>query len=165
MNPAMKLRKVSFPRRPALLAVGVVALVGGVVGPASAANVRIDFATATPDWSCGKHLDSSTVELIFQCDGNLVLYRLRDGKALWASGTNGSGANDIDWSGRRGRIYIYKPGSGTPVCVLGPSDISDPTYAQYALVQDDANFVMYTNGKAVWSTHTAQYAQGTLHAC
>jgi hypothetical protein len=50
---------------------------------------------------------------IYQSDGNLVLYRNRDGKALWASNTFGQSAGRC-FMQADGNLVIYDP-SGAPV--------------------------------------------------
>jgi hypothetical protein len=89
-------------------------------------------------------------ELAFQDDGNLVLYRLTDGVALWASGTyapGGEAAMQVD-----GNLVVYDA-SGTPRWSSGTAN-----YPGAGLfVQNDGNVVIYDYyGYPIWATGTAQ---------
>jgi hypothetical protein len=95
--------------------------------------------------------------LVMQTDGNLVLYRNSDGKALWASNTSGHpGAYATMQSD--GNLVVYKPGGGA----LWATGTNGHTGA-YALVQNDGNLVVYkpgggpTTGGALWATGTYKY--------
>ncbi|WP_073817854.1 hypothetical protein [Kitasatospora sp. CB01950] len=98
----------------------------------------------------GQWIQSNSVWLVNQPDGNLVLYRKRDGAALWSSGTWNRGSSSLILSTSQGDPALrLKNGStntwSTPA--KGASDL-------YGVVQDDANFVLYSNGSAVWATGT-----------
>lgn len=89
-------------------------------------------------------------ELAFQGDGNLVLYRLTDGVALWASATyapGGEAAMQTD-----GNLVVYDA-SGTPRWSSGTAN-----YPGAGLfVQNDGNVVIYDYyGYPIWATGTAQ---------
>ncbi|WP_159401048.1 hypothetical protein [Streptomyces sp. NRRL B-24484] len=96
--------------------------------------------------------ESASVWLFMQADGNLVLYRKRDGAALWSSGTwNHPGAYALV-SG--GRLTV-----NTSSRQLWSSRSGDLREASYLKVQDDANVVVYRQGRsdpggAIWSTRT-----------
>jgi hypothetical protein len=51
------------------------------------------------------------------CAGNLVVYSDFTGLPLRASGTNGTGVTDLDWS-RSGFIRLKNP-AGTTICTIG----------------------------------------------
>jgi pimeloyl-ACP methyl ester carboxylesterase len=89
-------------------------------------------------------------ELAFQGDGNLVLYRLTDGVALWASGTyapDGEAAMQTD-----GNLVVYDA-SGVPRWSSGTSNYPGATL----FVQNDGNVVIYDYyGYPIWATGTAQ---------
>ncbi|MGW4384380.1 hypothetical protein [Kitasatospora sp. NPDC004531] len=99
----------------------------------------------------GGWLESSAVWLINQQDGNLVLYRKRDGATLWSTGTwNRPGSTAFLWGSQyAGALEMFKEGTvvwSTPV--KGRS-------GDYIHVQDDGNFVIYDSGnRAKWSSGT-----------
>jgi hypothetical protein len=102
---------------------------------------------------------SALTRLVMQSDGDLVLYRKRDGATLWTSNTSGHpGAYAVMQPD--GNLVIYRPGSAA----LWASNTSGRPGA-YALLQDDGNFVVYrsgggpTTGGALWSTGTYKNAQ------
>jgi hypothetical protein len=90
--------------------------------------------------------------LIYQTDGNLVLYkRYPNGsqKALWASGTNGKGGNRCIMQGD-GNLVIYNPANKA----LWSSNTFHDAGARLVM-QDDGNAVIYrTNNSAAWATNT-----------
>ncbi|MFD8479385.1 hypothetical protein [Kitasatospora sp. NPDC059673] len=100
----------------------------------------------------GTWLESNSVWLIMQTDGNLVLYRKRDGAALWSTGTYGHPETDAFLSDRPsyGAVWLSDIHTGTTwsLPVAGQA-------GNYAKLQDDGNFVLYSSdGTARWSTGT-----------
>jgi hypothetical protein len=90
--------------------------------------------------------------LMYQGDGNLVLYRW-NWVSLWSSGTSGSSAGQVDMQSD-GNLVIYNAGGGVPWHA--------GTYGNggaYLVVQDDGNTVIYAAGgsPALWSTGTCCY--------
>ncbi|WKB55313.1 hypothetical protein [Eleftheria terrae] len=89
--------------------------------------------------------------LVFQGDGNLVLYRNRIGQdrtALWSSGTHGKAAEVCLMQGD-GNLVIYGP-DGEPVW-----DSATHGHPGARLVlQNDGNLVLYDGDAAVWATDT-----------
>ncbi|WP_327066656.1 hypothetical protein [Kitasatospora sp. NBC_01302] len=108
--------------------------------------------TVTGMMSSKTYAESASVWLVMQADGNLVLYRKRDGAVLWASGTwNHPGAYAVI-SG--GRLTVSTSGGQ-----LWSSQSGDLRESSYLKVQDDANVVVYLQGRsdpggAIWSTGT-----------
>ncbi|MGD3105189.1 hypothetical protein [Streptomyces sp. YGL11-2] len=102
------------------------------------------------DWA-----QSATVWLVFQEDGNLVIYRKRDGKAIWNSGTYGKDAWTFDVAAN-GDVGIHPRDVSTWLWHTGTAG----NYGAYALLQDDGNFVVYRKGGgpktggALWATGT-----------
>ncbi|MDI1435955.1 matrixin family metalloprotease [Polyangium sorediatum] len=95
-------------------------------------------------WSC-----DGRFQFIFQNDGNLVLYK--NGSALWASGTNGDGADRVLLQ-EDGNLVMYKS-TGQKVWETD----SNSTANQYAnlAVQNDGNLVIYRSGGGVaWASNT-----------
>uniref|UniRef100_UPI003704A717 hypothetical protein n=1 Tax=Streptomyces silvisoli TaxID=3034235 RepID=UPI003704A717 len=90
--------------------------------------------------------------LVMQLDGNLVMYRQSDGKAIWSSRTSGhSGAYASMQSD--GNLVVY-PTSGSALWATGTSGHS----GAHASMQDDGNLVVLTSsGTALWSSNTGQY--------
>jgi phospholipase C len=97
--------------------------------------------------------------LILQYDGNLVLYQVSgmpptsgsssfQGYAIWATGTNGSGANLFDIT-TSGNLILYNGDTS----VWSPSiEVQPPLELR---VQTDGNLVLYTQGGGTsWSTGT-----------
>ena len=90
-------------------------------------------------------LNNGIVRLVWQADGNLVLYDKYG--ALWASGTNGSGAS-LCWQ-VDGNLVVY-PRSGRALFATGTNGNGKVLVLQY-----DCNLVIYTSmGVPLWSTGT-----------
>lgn len=91
-------------------------------------------------------------QLLYQGDGNLVLYR-GDGVALWSSGTTGLTPGHVTMQAD-GNLVIYGPG-GVPQYVTGTSGNANAILT----LQNDGNLVIYTTGGVpVFVTNTSQYA-------
>ena len=73
--------------------------------------------------------------LIFQTDGNLVLYK-NGSQAIWSSGTAGSGATDA-WMQADGNFVIYN--NGRPVWQSNTAGTPNP----FLSLQADGNLVVY----------------------
>ncbi|MCC9308333.1 hypothetical protein LN042_14750 [Kitasatospora sp. RB6PN24] len=99
----------------------------------------------------GDVIESNSVWLVMQSDGNLVLYRKRDGAALWSTRTwNHPGATAMMDSGGSGFLGVYDWGRGW-IWSNGVSGHAGAT----AKLQNDGNFVIYAgNGTPLWSTGT-----------
>ena len=97
----------------------------------------------------GRHITSQNgvFMLIYQTDGNLVLYG--HGRALWASNTWWRGAGFAVMQGD-GNLVVYDP-NGTPVWASNTPGNPGCTLA----VQDDGNVVIYTaDHRPIWATNT-----------
>ncbi|WP_219670195.1 hypothetical protein [Streptomyces bambusae] len=116
----------------------------------------------TPNWEQGNWTESDSVWLVLQQDNNLVMYRKRDGQAIWSSGTWHTSA------AYNGRVYLEMPRSGDlnvrdfyPNFTIRWRSGTGGNDGAYALLQDDGNFVVYKQdggpgkGGALW--HTATY--------
>ncbi|HMV66506.1 MAG TPA: NBR1-Ig-like domain-containing protein [Myxococcota bacterium] len=87
--------------------------------------------------------------LIYQSDGNLVLYRNGDGSPLWSSGTVGEPAGSTEMQGD-GNLVVYAAG-GAPVWASGTA--GNP--GAWLAVQNDANLVVYAPGSVpLWTSGT-----------
>jgi GH25 family lysozyme M1 (1,4-beta-N-acetylmuramidase) len=87
-------------------------------------------------------------EVLMQPDGNLVEY-IVGGRALWQSGT--AGHNDAFAAVRGSRLMVF---SATGQLLFGTAGRGSAV--SYAIVQDDANFVVYRKaGGAIWASRTA----------
>jgi len=93
--------------------------------------------------------DNREYTLIFQNDGNLVLYHVRDNKALWASNTQGKNATSLVMQ-LDGNLVLYNS-QNTPVWA---SNTAGKPFS-YLTVQDDGNVVIY-QPTPTWATNTAQ---------
>jgi len=89
---------------------------------------------------------SGQYRLIFQGDGNLVLYK--GGQALWASRTNGSGASRVVLQGD-GNLVLYKGGQALW------SSRTNGSGASRLILQNDGNLVLYKfSGGHSWASGT-----------
>jgi len=181
-DPALVMGAVARPRwhrrlrRIATLAVTIGAAMTMVLasGAPSFAAVgtgsRFYFSGSTPNWSCGHNVWTGSTHLVFQCDGNLVLYNF-SGIAIWASGTNGSGVDEVDFSGSMGALMLVKNGSwycGIGAWTNGTFGQSSGSLALggFFEVQDDGNLVVYNSvSKAVWASDTVGGSDSSKHGC
>jgi hypothetical protein len=105
-------------------------------------------------------------ELIFQTDGNLVLYAIDDAtlpadttqgsysRAIWATGTNGMGATACVMQ-TDGNLVLYTA-EDRPVWAAGTN--GHP--GAFLRCQDDGNLVIYSDDSALWSSGTYARPQG-----
>ncbi|MGW2698276.1 hypothetical protein ACWC3Y_42265, partial [Streptomyces sp. NPDC001296] len=102
--------------------------------------------------------------LVMQTDGNLVMYRRRDGAAIWSSRTYGHpGAYAVMQTD--GNFVVYKstggPGKGGALWSTGTYRNS----GAYAVMQNDGNLVVYKRtggtgkGGALWASGTTKTAR------
>ncbi|MGW1917253.1 hypothetical protein ACWCQS_42960 [Streptomyces sp. NPDC002076] len=138
--------------------------------------VVYEQASTTPLWASGTYARRQTIasnatlkpgwwtqgtytRLVMQMDGNLVMYRRRDGAAIWSARTSGhAGAYAVMQTD--GNLVVYKstggPGKGGALWATGTSGHS----GAYAYMQNDGNLVVYKNtggpgkGGALWATGT-----------
>jgi outer membrane protein assembly factor BamB len=93
-------------------------------------------------------------ELILQSDGNLVLYRLTDGKALWDSKTYGRSVMIAIMQGD-GNLVLYDCNFAA---VFASNTSGNP--GSFLLMQDDGNVVIYRPNPPpivpIWATGTGQ---------
>ena len=90
-------------------------------------------------------------QLLMQKDGNLVIYRQSDKKAIWATGTNQNGGFAASMQ-QDGNFVIYKADQKTPAWATGTSGRG----FLYLKMQDDGNLVLYSisGNYPVWATGT-----------
>ncbi|MFF4267225.1 hypothetical protein [Streptomyces virginiae] len=108
-------------------------------------------------WIRGNWAQSANAWLVLQHDNNLVMYRKRDGKAIWSSGTWGN-RNGLNLEmGDNGDLTLHENGPNHTVrWRTGTGGNSDA----YGLLQDDGNFVVYKKsggpgkGGALWNSGT-----------
>ncbi|MBM3779799.1 MAG: matrixin family metalloprotease, partial [Acidimicrobiia bacterium] len=96
----------------------------------------------------GQELSSGNrrYRLLYQHDGNLVLYDAVEGTAPWHSGTGGTSPGFATLQGD-GNFVIYDAG-GTPVFNTGTRAIGNTQL----YVQDDGNLVLYgPDGRVLWA--------------
>lgn len=118
---------------------------------ASATREVHDRLNANDKLKPGDKLESSNglYQLIYQTDGNLVLYTA-NGRALWASGTNGRPAGYAAMQ-TDGNFAIYGPDGGFQW------NTGTTTFGSYIVLQADGNLVVYTPaGTAIWASTTMQ---------
>lgn len=90
--------------------------------------------------------DNGKYTLVLQRDGNLVLSE--GGKAVWATGTDGSGAVRANVQ-EDGNFVLYKD-DNSPVWASETSGNSGVRLT----VQDDRNVVLYAGDKPVWASNS-----------
>lgn len=126
------------------------------------------FHRASGQLNPGDILFSATraFQLIFQTDGNLVLYAIDDAtlpvditqgsysKVIWASNTNGSGAIRCVMQ-TDGNLVLY---TASDAAVWASSTNGRP--GAFLRCQDDGNLVIYVGGTAVWASNTYARPQG-----
>jgi hypothetical protein len=105
-------------------------------------------------------------QLIFQTDGNLVLYVIDDAtlpqditqgqytKALWQTATNGHGAVQCIMQAD-GNLVVYQ-GNGN--AIWNSKTSGNP--GAFLRCQDDGNLVLYLGGTALWFSGTFVQARG-----
>jgi hypothetical protein len=115
----------------------------------------MDRLQPTEQLNVGDQLVSNNgrVSLVMQGDGNLVLYRADDGRALWASNTAGRPVAYAVMQGNDGNFVAYDANQ-------------HPYWASHTnghpgawvVLQDDGNLVVYdVNGLPLWASNTVQY--------
>jgi hypothetical protein len=137
-------------------------------------NLVVHFRGSTSDalWSTGSYARSRTIasgqtlkagwwtqatytRLVMQPDGNLVMYRRRDGKTLWSSRTSGhAGAYAVMQA--EGNLVVYGAGKRA----LWSTRTSGNSHA-YTVMQNDGNLVVYRRtggtgkGGSLWASNTS----------
>jgi hypothetical protein len=99
----------------------------------------------------GQHVLScdGRFELVYQGDGNLVLYRHPGPVPLWASGTDGYGAGRLVMQGD-GNLVVYDP-AWAPLWASG----TDGNAGAWLAVQTDGNVVVYaSDARPLWASGT-----------
>ncbi|KAA2241439.1 hypothetical protein F0L74_16190 [Chitinophaga agrisoli] len=87
--------------------------------------------------------------LILQGDGNLVLYRVKDHVARWATATDGQQVDIAEMQGD-GNFVMYGPGHSYVW-----DSATDQRPGAFLVLQDDGNLVIYDgNGAPLWSSDT-----------
>jgi hypothetical protein len=96
---------------------------------------------------------SGHFRLIMQTDGNLVLYRVFDYKAIWSTNTANIGAHKALMQ-YDGNFVVY-----TENDVAKWSSQTNDRPANYLMVQDDGNLVIYSKGSnsVQWASNTAGF--------
>lgn len=99
--------------------------------------------------------------LIYQSDGNLVLYRNADEFALWSTKTHGQSAGKLIMQ-TDGNLVVYNARQRPLWASIKRWDIPNPPRGLYLVMQDDANAVIYNEKNiAVWSSGT--YLEAVNH--
>lgn len=98
-----------------------------------------EFQKNQPVYSCSKKYS-----LVFQQDGNLVLYDVETKRALWDSMTGQTGADSAVFQ-RDGNLVVYRTGSPLWNAKTGGS------VGSQLVLQDDGNLLIRLNDSVVWS--------------
>jgi hypothetical protein len=88
-------------------------------------------------------------KLLLQNDGNLVLYRLIDNHALWATGTNGQ--NVVNALMQNDGNFVLYLGNGSPCWASN----TEGKPGSFLTLQNDGNVVIYWPNCPVWATNTS----------
>ncbi len=100
------------------------------------------------DYSPYLQSENGKIRLVMQQDGNLVLYRTEDMVAIWATNTNGSGAQSAHFL-FDGNFVLYNQMHD----VKWATNTSGHSNA-VLILQNDGNMVMYDGDAPIWSTNT-----------
>ncbi len=116
--------------------------------PPNGSNIIVKASTSNLNFNRGQQWVTSTnYKLIFQGDGNLVLYNPQ-GKPIWATGTDNTGA-DIFAVQADGNVVLYN--HGKPVWATNTSGRP----GAFLAIQTDGNVVVYaSNGTPIFATGT-----------
>lgn len=93
---------------------------------------------------------NGTFRFVLQGDGNLVLYRTFDNKALWSSGTAGKAVKNVIMQGD-GNLVMYDFSGNA----LWASNTAGRP-GSFLVDQNDGNVVIYQPNAPIWATNTAQ---------
>lgn len=102
--------------------------------------------------------DKSPYRAVMQGDGNLVVYN--NGRAIWQSGTAGTGSNNRLALQTDGNLVVYT-GNGQAVWNTGTAQGRGQDKEQL-LMQPDGNLVLYGDSGAIWSSFTGLIGTPTL---
>ncbi|WP_370112284.1 ricin-type beta-trefoil lectin domain protein [Streptacidiphilus sp. MAP12-33] len=115
-------------------------------------TVKLTPGTVIPS---GTQLSSGSARLAMQADGNLVLYSLASGSAVWATGTNGNNGAYAALASD-GNLHVYS--------VSGASLWSSANTAGAGTVlqlQNDSNLVLYnSSGAPTWASNSSKTNPG-----
>ena len=125
----------------------------GLLAALCVANVAMAANTllASQSMSPNQFLESTDTShrFYFQGDGNLVVRRMSDSAAVWASGTNGQGGSRLTLQGD-GNLVLY-----TPANVAVWSSRTAGTTGSRLVMENSGNLALYNTSNAViWSTGT-----------
>lgn len=89
--------------------------------------------------------------LIMQTDGNLVIYRNSDNRALWATGTQGTDVHRATMQ-TDGNLVLYHVNNAP---AWASNTAGKP--GSYLIMQTDGNLVIYQPVVPVWASNTVQH--------
>lgn len=126
--------------------------------PTPIKNIILKPSTSNLTFSRGQEWVTSTgYKFVFQHDGNLVMYNPQ-GKATWATGTNGTGA-DLFAVQKDGNVVLYDHGKA-----VWATDTAGHVGAYFA-IQGDGNLVVYSSAnKPLFDSGTHSGNTGTFTA-
>jgi|SRR5580704_524011 hypothetical protein len=93
--------------------------------------------------------------VVFQTDGNVVLYETGTGRAIWATNTPGSQAQQFIMQ-TDGNLVLYAGTSTQPSAALWAAGTQGHP-GTFAILQDDGNFVLYSGSQALWSSRSSRW--------
>jgi hypothetical protein len=125
----------------------------GQPGPGSNPTAKGDDILAGEQLNVNQSITSknSRYTLIYQSDGNLVLYSNSNHSPLWSSNTAPGSAGSVNMQSDGN--FVVHDASGNPLW----SSTTTNTGGNRLVVQDDGNMVIYrADNVPVWSTNTTQ---------
>ncbi|GAA1968070.1 hypothetical protein GCM10009738_50500 [Kitasatospora viridis] len=139
-------------------------------------NVVVRQASGTPVWHTATYARSATMNaggglssgtwtqgaltrLVMNPNGNLAMYRTRDGALIWQTGTGSANGAYLTMQ-TDGNLVAYQQGGGpsTGGAIWNTATWGNP--GAYAIMQDDGNLVVYKQGGsssaggALWASNT-----------
>jgi len=94
--------------------------------------------------------DDGRFRLIMQSDGNLVVYRNSDNRALWATGTQGTDVHHAIMQ-TDGDLVLYHVNSAP---AWATNTTGKP--GSFLVIQNDGNLVIYQPIVPIWTSNTVQ---------
>ncbi|MBP0715989.1 S8 family serine peptidase [Burkholderia sola] len=132
------------PQGPGILDARMAVLVARDAGASQSGVLSINQSACSP---------SGKVCLVMQGDGNLVLYPSTGGQALWATGTQGTGATRAVMQAD-GNLALYTAANKA----VWSTQTNNP--GTFLAVQDDGNVVAYWP-RPIWHSQTSDLASAT----
>ncbi len=116
-----------------------------VVAPSAVAGSAASTLAVNERLLAGQSLGNAQYQLLMRSDGNLV--ELGNGRALWSTGTSGTGTGNRLVMQGDGNLVLYGPGGQA----LWASGTAGTGSANRLALQADGNLVVYAGSGPVWA--------------